>query len=240
MAGVAPHYCPTGSMAFLLWMADRSLFGSSQAAYRRWRRPGYVDTLAHAAYERRVFQIVGGYDERLDRSEDREIHYRMKQAGFRMYYDPSIVSYQLARSTIPSMLHQKWLTGYWISLALPISPRCFSLRNFVPGFFAVALLVTGILATAGHPLSLLALLGTYGMCAVIASLVEVSRATEGWGLLAGATASDGCLWLCTCLTVFGLLCGVTRLLWRMPPHRAHVQRGATMSSGPRSPVDEGI
>lgn len=69
-----------------LLMAEKSMFGSGIAKYRNANSPQYVNTLAHAAYSREVFERVGGYDERLVRTEDNEIHYRMREAGYKFFF----------------------------------------------------------------------------------------------------------------------------------------------------------
>lgn len=123
-----------------LLLAETSLFGSGIASYRRTKERKYVNSLAHAAYSREVFQNIGGYDERLARTEDNEIHYRMREAGYKFLLDPDIVSYHHARNSLKRMLKQKFMNGYWIGLTLAISPRCFSAYHFAPLLFVLAIL----------------------------------------------------------------------------------------------------
>ena len=68
----------------------------------------------HAAYRRQVFDKVGFFNENLARTEDNEIHYRMREAGFKLCFDPDIISYQHIRSSLPKMLKQKYSNGLWI------------------------------------------------------------------------------------------------------------------------------
>jgi len=142
----------------VLLFAETSPFGSGIAKYRRSEEPMYVNTLAHAAYAREVFDAVGGYDERLVRTEDNEIHYRMKKAGFRFFLDPAIKSYHYARSTLSSMLRQKFYNGYWIGLTLGVSPGCFSMYHFAPLLFVLALSACIALFLSGTTIPLLLLL----------------------------------------------------------------------------------
>ena len=172
VGGQAPVEEPQGWEAYLCWLVSRSLFGAGQAAYRRRTEPGFVDTLAYAAYHRRVFDRVGGYDERLGRTEDNEMHYRMKQAGFRFYFDPTIASVQMARPTIRAMLRQKFLNGYWVSLTLAVAPRCFSPRHFIPGVFVAAILISLVFLMRGIYWPLMALGSTYSAGAILAALFD--------------------------------------------------------------------
>ena len=63
-----------------LLLAESSMFGSSIASYRNNPGKTYVKSLFHAAYRREVFEKVGFFNEELVRTEDNEIHYRMRKA----------------------------------------------------------------------------------------------------------------------------------------------------------------
>ena len=144
-----------------LLIAEKSIFGSGIATYRRKEREEYVSTLAHAAYSREVFKKVGGYDERLARTEDNEIHYRMKKAGYKFLLDPTIKSYHHARNSLSKMMKQKYLNGYWIGLTIGISPKCFSIYHLVPLVFVLALIFSIIFAFVFSGIPLILLLGAY-------------------------------------------------------------------------------
>lgn len=125
--------------------AENSMFGGSFAAFRHADTPRYVDTAAFAIYKKSVFDKVGKYNELLTRTEDNEMHYRMKQAGYKFYYDPKIVSYRETRPTFLELLRQKYLNGYWIGRTLKVEPKCFSLYHFVPFLFVIAIFITTIM-----------------------------------------------------------------------------------------------
>lgn len=129
-----------------LLQGEKSIFGSGIAKYRRDKKREYVKTLAHAAYSREVFDNVGIYDERLVRTEDNEMHYRMRKAGYKFLLDPNIVSYHNARNKLLKMCKQKFLNGYWIGLTLGIQPRCFSVYHFIPLIFVLVLAISFILS----------------------------------------------------------------------------------------------
>ena len=154
----------------VLLMAENSAFGGGAAKFRRSTKKEYVETVAFAAYSRRVFETVGGYDERLARTEDNEMHYRMKQAGFRMLLDPAISSSREARSTLSRLLRQKYLNGRWIGLTMGVCPRGFSLYHFVPFAFFLAVIVTSVLALLGHPLLAVLMWAAYGLAAVLMTI----------------------------------------------------------------------
>lgn len=141
-----------------LLLAESSMFGSSFANYRRGGKgqaqKQYVNSLFHGAYRRKVFDKVGGFDERLARTEDNDIHYRMRKAGFKIRFNPDIISYQHIRSSLKSMLKQKYANGYWIALTTAVQPKALSAFYFVPYAFVLAILVSSIVLTAGGLLGL--------------------------------------------------------------------------------------
>ena len=148
----------------MLLDAEQSLFGSGFAAYRRQTEERkYVNSLFHGAYRREVFEKVGEFDERLIRTEDNEIHYRIRQNGFRICYDPVIRSYYQTRNSLGRMLKQKYQNGLWIGRTLFMCPGCISLFHLVPFAFVIALAGCGLLAFLGIGWLLAAMMAAYGL-----------------------------------------------------------------------------
>ena len=126
-----------------LLLAESSMFGSSIASYRNNPGKTYVKSLFHAAYRREVFEKVGFFNEELVRTEDNEIHYRMRKAGYKLCFDPDIISYQYTRSSLKAMLKQKYANGYWIGKTSKVCPKCLSIYHFVPFAFVSAIIASG-------------------------------------------------------------------------------------------------
>lgn len=161
-----------------LLMAEASMFGSSVASYRRQTETMYVKSLFHGAYRREVFETVGGFNENLWRTEDNEVHYRIRQAGFRLCYDPAVISYQHTRNQLGKMLKQKYGNGMWVGLTLPVCPGCLSLFHFVPFAFILAILLTTVLGLVGFPLLAGLMWSAYGLLAVgmtVKAIIESRR-----------------------------------------------------------------
>lgn len=135
-----------------LLLVETSMFGSSIAPYRRQQGKTYVNSLFHGCYRREVFDKVGFFNEKLVRTEDNEIHYRMQKAGFKLCFNPEIISYQHTRNSLKSMIKQKFGNGKWVGLTLSESPKCLSYYHFVPFLFVGALFSLGALALLGFPL----------------------------------------------------------------------------------------
>lgn len=144
-----------------LLISEQSLFGSGIAKYRREEKRKYVNTLAHAMYRKKVFDDVGKYNEKLARTEDNEMHYRMREKGYKFLLSPNIKSYHHARNTFAGMMKQKYENGKWIGITLKYCPKCFSLYHFVPLFFVLGIIFSIIIACVFTPIFLELLLGLY-------------------------------------------------------------------------------
>lgn len=156
-----------------LLLAESSVFGSGIAGYRRYEKRKYVKSLFHGAYRREVFKRVGMFNEQLGRTEDNEMNYRIRKAGYRLCFDPHIRSYQLARNSLKGMMKQKYGNGLWVALTLKVCPRCLSVFHFVPFLFVVGIFVTGILAVLKKPFLAIAMWATYWIGAISMAILAV-------------------------------------------------------------------
>ncbi len=139
-----------------LHAVEESMFGSSIANYRKSDSPRYVSSIFHGMYRREVFEQCGLNNEKLGRTEDNELHYRIRKNGYKIKYDPSILSYQYMRPTLSKMLKQKYGNGYWIGLTAHVEPGCLATYHFVPFLFVVAILLSlALIPFTTLPLSVL-------------------------------------------------------------------------------------
>lgn len=169
---------PNGAWESVLRTVDTSRFCGGAAPFRNGGEARYVDTLAYALYRREVYTRVGLYDERLRRTEDNDMHYRMRQAGYRFYFSPDIVSTHAARTTLRGQLRQKWGNGYWIGRTMHIQPHCFAPRHLIPAGFVLALVVCMLLFPLS-PIFLLALAAIYGATDIFFALRGAMIQSEG-------------------------------------------------------------
>ena len=158
-----------------LLTAEQSMMGSSFAPYRRSKKKMYTRSVFCGMYRREVYDKVGRYNELLPRSEDNDMTWRVREAGFRLLYSPDIIFYQYTRSTLRSLLRQKFLNGYWIGKTMGVNPHCFAFFHFVPLLFVLGIVLTGVLAFLGHPLPGLLMWGAYLLLTVIATVVEMVK-----------------------------------------------------------------
>ena len=160
-----------------LLLAENSMFGSSIAPYRNTGKneKKYVKSLFHGAYRREVFEDVGGFNEYLGRTEDNEMHYRIRKAGYQICYSPEIHSSQHTRSSLRRMVKQKYGNGYWIGLTTGVCPECLSLYHFVPFGFVCGILVTTALALKKRTGLAKLMWGAYGVLCTVMSLFAVKN-----------------------------------------------------------------
>lgn len=156
-----------------LLAAEESMFGSSIASYRRKTEKKYVNSVFHGAYCREVFEKVGKYNEELARTEDNEMHYRMRKAGYKICFDKNIISYQHTRNTFKNMLKQKYANGYWIGVTLKKGINCFSIYHFIPAIFVISLIIGVALTLTGKLTLLLLILMSYFFVNVIISIASL-------------------------------------------------------------------
>lgn len=170
----------------MLLLAESSMFGSSFAGYRRQSQgKRYVSSLFHGAYRREVFEKVGLFNESLGRTEDNEMHWRIRQSGYKICQSDEIISYQNIRPTLSGMLRQKYSNGLWIGKTLWVCPKCLSIFHFVPFCFVLAIIICTIMCIVGvctgitlltFPLMLLA--GVYLLADVLMAVAAIVSAEK--------------------------------------------------------------
>lgn len=156
-------------------IAENSVFCGGAAGFRRLEERAYVSTLAFGFYRRCVYDDAGLYDERLSRTEDNDMSYRIRQCGYRFCLDPRIRSFRFSRSSLGKLLKQKYLNGYWIGKTMGVNPKCFSLYHFVPFAFVLGIIFTTILAAFDYPLLSMLMWGAYLLVDLGVTLMECTK-----------------------------------------------------------------
>lgn len=145
----------------LILLADRSLFGGSFGKYHESQKKTYVDTVFHACYRREVIEKIGHFNVKLGRTEDNDFHYRVREAGYKICYNPLIHSNQFSRQDIKSSVKQKYGNGFWCGRTCAVNYKCVSLFHFIPFLFVMAIILGIILGLVVSWLPLALLMGAY-------------------------------------------------------------------------------
>ena len=164
----------------VITLAMSSTFGVGNAYFRTSKKMGYVDTVAFGAYQRRVFERIGCFDETLVRCQDDELNYRLKKAGGKIYLHPDIQAFYYSRDDLRSLWKQYFQYGYWKVRVLQKHPRQMCLRQFVPPALVSALLGSALLSFfSTYGVILLGLVvGAYLLANLLGSLWTAARV--GW------------------------------------------------------------
>lgn len=143
-----------------------SPFGVGGAKFRYVKTAGYVDTIAYGLYRRNVFETVGYFNENLVRTQDNDLHRRMRDLGLKFYLDPEIHSYYYARNTTKELCRQQFLNGKWTMINFRSRPGNMSIRHFVPFLFDISIIVALILVLLDWRFSVIApgLLAMHFIC----------------------------------------------------------------------------
>ena len=155
-----------GTVGKAIAAAMSSPFGVGNAKFRYAESEGYVDTVPFGCYHRRVWEVVGRFDESVDGADEDSYNARLIEAGGKIWLDPSIRSSYYPRRTYWALAKQYFeygaAKGTLFARGRPLQPR-----HFAP----TAMVVGG---------SALWLLGRFS-----------SRARWGYRLLAGAYVASG-------------------------------------------------
>jgi len=159
--------------AMAIALAMSSTFGVGGSAFRTVNnREMYTDSVAFPGYTREIIEKAGTFDEELVRNQDDEYNYRIRKLGGKILLSPSIRSRYYSRSNFRSLSRQYFQYGYWKVRILQLHPKQMSLRQFVPFFFVVSLILFALLSTVTmYGLwALLLLAGVYSVANFAASI----------------------------------------------------------------------
>lgn len=157
-----------------------SRFGIGGSAFRVGMKPAYVDSVPFGAFPRSVIEKVGGMREDLPRAEDNEYNSRIRKAGYKVYFDPEIVSSYYARPTLRTSCKQMYANGESIGHLFYVDRESIGLRHLIPLLFVVGIIGGTIFSLVWWPFfyALTVGLGLYFICNLTASLVAVKE--HGW------------------------------------------------------------
>ncbi len=159
---------PRGSAAAIA-AAMGSAFGAGPAAFRQGRAEGPADTVYLGVFDRDALHAVGGFDESLQRNQDYDLNWRLRQAGRVVWLDPALVVDYLPRRNLGGLAAQHLHYGAWKRKVLLRHPRSLRLRQLAPPVLAVGL-VASLVALVWGSLFGLVVPVAYGLACVVAAL----------------------------------------------------------------------
>lgn len=151
--------------------------GAGGARYRIGGQAGEVETVPFGAFRRDWLEKAGPFDETLLTNEDYEYNVRIRQAGGIVWFDPSIQSVYLARSSYAKLARQYTRYGYWKVQMLRRYPGTLLARQAIPPLFILSIMIlstASLLLPAWRPI-LGVELGSYFLVTMSAAIVEMLR-----------------------------------------------------------------
>jgi hypothetical protein len=145
--------------------AYNSPIGLGGGAYHGGTQEGEAESAYLGVMRRAVLDEVGLFDETIRRGEDWELNLRIRRAGYRVWFDPSLSVTYWPRESWTRLVRQFSATGRWRGELVRRFGRGNSLRFFAPP----ALVLTIVLALVVGVLQLTGVL--HGWASVAASIV---------------------------------------------------------------------
>jgi glycosyltransferase involved in cell wall biosynthesis len=154
--------------------AMSSPFGVGGAAFRTGGE-GEADTVAFGAYRRDVFDRIGRFAEDIDKGEDDEFNYRLRDHGGRILLVPGIRARYTARGDFAGAWRQYFGYGRAKPEVLRRHPAQAQPRQLASAALVAGLGASVLLAIGGKTAALKTLAGVYTLAATIASLALARR-----------------------------------------------------------------
>jgi len=143
-----------------------------------------VDTVFLGAFPREIFNEIGFFDEELVRHQDYDFNLRLRNAGGKILYLPSLKVDYRPRSNIRALISQYFQYGVWKVRVTQKSHQAFRLRHFAPTLLVLGFVVASLLALIFPSLRMIYAigLGVYFLGTVVVSLY-VSWRQKKWKYL---------------------------------------------------------
>lgn len=183
-------------------MAMTSPIGAGDARYRLGGPPGPVDTVYLGVFRRDALEAVGGFDETLERNQDYELNFRLRQDGGVVWFDPELAVEYRPRGSIPRLWHQYYQYGYWKSVVLRRHPGSLRWRQLAAPALLVGLAGSAVGWLAGFRYAA-ALPVTYAAGTIMAAGIDGLRRRDP-----AAIVEPAALWTMHLGWGFGFIAGL--------------------------------
>ena len=163
-----------------------SPFGAGPARFRRDGYEGPTDTVYLGVFKRAALEEVGGFDESLERNQDYELNWRLRDAGHEVWLDPTLVVSYRPRGTFTRLASQYYQYGIWKRHVLLRNPRSLQPRQTVAPLLVVGLILSLVALLRGRARGLLLPAAYSGAALLVArdSRPELPRKTDRYRLMA--------------------------------------------------------
>ena len=139
VGGVIIHHS-YGIIGKTIQISQSSIFGVGGVDFRKTNtKAKFVDTLAFGAYNRKLFENFGGYDEDLVKNQDDELNFRIIQNGEKIWLDPTLKTIYYSRNNFKDLLSQYFFYGFYKIRVIQKRKGFASWRHLIPAVFLISL-----------------------------------------------------------------------------------------------------
>ncbi len=156
-------------------MALTTPVGVGDARFHTGGPPGPVDTVYLGVFRRTALERVGLFDESLERNQDYELNFRIRQSGGEVYFDPALAVGYVPRRNLTELARQYREYGMWKRLVLRRFPESLRWRQLAAPLLVVGLIVSIIVLLIGRPLLAALVPGAYLFALTATTIVELVR-----------------------------------------------------------------
>jgi glycosyltransferase involved in cell wall biosynthesis len=125
-----------GFWSDLIKVALSSKIGVGDSSFRIGAKSGYKDTVVYGLYRKEVFDIVGMFNEVLQKHQDTEFHARLLKKDWKLWLNDKMIAGYYCRDSLKSLARQMYKIGFHIpdlikgQYVIGIQPR-----HLIPFFF---------------------------------------------------------------------------------------------------------
>lgn len=159
--------------------------GVGNATFHRGGAAGATDTVYLGVFDRDALDDVGGFDANLVRNQDYELNVRLRNAGWRVWFDPSLEVEYTPRSTLGSLWKQYYDYGTWKRQVVRMHPDSLRARQAAPPILVAALAGSVVLAATSKRRLGVGFIGAYLAALGAVGIYEAVRSKDQAALLTG-------------------------------------------------------
>ncbi len=158
-------------------IAMENPFAMGSAPYRWSKKEQFVDTVVYAAYKRELFDEIGYFEENFSISEDSELNWRIRKAGYNILFSPSIKSYYHPRKTIPKFIQQMFRYGILRVHMFKKHKSAIKITHVIPPAFVLTLISFSILTVSSFVnwIFLVSILLLYFLINLFSVIIKISK-----------------------------------------------------------------
>jgi glycosyltransferase involved in cell wall biosynthesis len=125
----------------IIGLAMSSPFGVGGGNFRVTQKSCYTDTVGTPMYSRKVIEKIGLFNEDLIRNQDDEYNYRVIRAGGKIYLNVDIDLQYFVRASIKNLYKQYFQYGYWKVYVNRLHKTITTVRQLIPLFFVLGIIL---------------------------------------------------------------------------------------------------